>query len=242
MTVLNNVIRKARTVVLLVLITAVIGVSALSKYTDFSLKQYIGDKVGQSVSELLNKSTETASSNQPAKNSDIQSLIDSVEIADPGYTHYDREEWENPVKTFDGKRIRNYTLSISVNNESKNDTFKYLDPYTDEYITNTRLIDYDHIIPLNYVNGQIGDTWTTEQKHEYAFNIENGVNVHRSENRSKGAKGPSEYMPPKNQESYAYSWLVVANKYHIPLKQKDMDVIKKVLADTESVSIINPYK
>lgn len=177
------------------------------------------------------------------KDKNVTELINSIKVYDgKSGVAYNRDEWEKPAKRFNGKSIRNYSLSISVNNISKNDVFEYEDPYTDKTITNTRLIDYDHIIPLGYVHQQAGYKWSKDQKHEYAFNINNGVNVHRSENRAKGARGPSEYLPPKNQESYCYSWLVVANKYDIPLKLKDLDVIKKVLKDTSEVEIINKYK
>lgn len=188
-------------------------------------------------------STET-SYNLEAESADIQALIESVEIAEPNWeTEYQRDEYEQPVRKFDGESIRNYTLSISENNISKNNKdFEYIDPYTEEVITDVSEIDYDHIIPISYVHHQIGYKWDDAKKNEYAFDIEVGVNTHRSENRGKGSKGPSEYMPETNQEEYAYSWLVIAEKYDIPLRPEDMAVIKRVLNKTKSVSVINEYK
>ena len=48
-------------------------------------------------------------------------------------------------------------------------------------------------------------------------------------------------MPPANKEAYAYSWLVIANKYGIAISKADLEVIKETLKDTQSVSIINPH-
>lgn len=180
--------------------------------------------------------------NTKAKSIDIQKLIDSIELSEIKYFDYDRKDWEKPVRKFNGKSIRNYSLSISLNNVSKDDIFEYLDPFTGDIINETEVIDYDHIIPLSYVEAQIGDTWSNEAKNEYSFNIYNGVNTHRSENRAKGNKGPSKYLPAINKEEYCYSWLVIANAYSIPLRTDDMLTIKEILKDVDIIDVINSYQ
>lgn len=163
---------------------------------------------------------------------DILSLVDSIRVS----THenkekYNRDDWEKPAKKFtlDGEKVSRvkYDTYTSQYLISK-DPFVYKDPYTDKEITDIKIIDFDHIIPLNYV-AKYGDiNWTNEQKNKFAQDENVGVSVLNKENRRKGAKGPSEWLPKVNQGDYCYSWLLIAKEFGIALRQQDIDTCKVV--------------
>lgn len=186
---------------------------------------------------------------EQADQAKIQELINSVKVAEPTKVKYVRSEWDGDaiLTERDGKSYsaRDYNLYFSPfleeGSPATKDSIKYLDPYTNQYITSKKLIDRDHIIPLGYVHQHGGSDWDKAKKNQYAFDVTVSVDVHRTENRSKSDKGPAEYMPPANKEAYAYSWLVIANKYGIAISKADLEVIKETLKDTQSVSIINPH-
>lgn len=138
---------------------------------------------------------------------------------------------EKPAKKFilNGEKVSRvkYDTYTSQYLISK-DPFVYKDPYTDKEITDIKIIDFDHIIPLNYV-AKYGDiNWTNEQKNKFAQDENVGVSVLNKENRRKGAKGPSEWLPKVNQGDYCYSWLLIAKEFGIALRQQDIDTCKVV--------------
>lgn len=163
---------------------------------------------------------------------DLLKLVSEIRVSTHENTEkYNRDDWEKPAKKFtlDGEKVSRvkYDTYTSQYLISK-DPFVYKDPYTDKEITDIKIIDFDHIIPLNYV-AKYGDiNWTNEQKNKFAQDENVGVSVLNKENRRKGAKGPSEWLPKVNQGDYCYSWLLIAKEYGISLRQQDIDTCKIV--------------
>lgn len=163
---------------------------------------------------------------------DILSLVDSIKVS----THenkekYNRDDWEKPAKKFtlDGEKVSRvkYDTYTSQYLISK-DPFVYKDPYTDKEITDIKILDFDHIIPLNYISKYGDIDWSNEQKNNFAQDENVGVSVLNKENRSKGAKGPSEWLPKANQGDYCLTWLLIAKEHGIALRQQDIDTCKVV--------------
>jgi hypothetical protein len=184
---------------------------------------------------------------------DLQQLVKSVKIDDVNgeEINYDRDEWTSNSQWYecdeshecDGNytSIRSYSFYES---EWYNwDTKEYLDPYTGEFVESVKNTDYDHIIPLAYANEHGGYLWNNEQKKEFADDPSNGVCVNIHDNRAKGSKGPSEWLPEENEDDYCYTWLVIAENYGLSISQEDMDAILDTLskADESNLSLINDY-
>lgn len=163
---------------------------------------------------------------------DILSLVDSIKVS----THenkekYNRDDWEKPTKKFtlDGEKVSRvkydtYTSQYLISKEP----FVYKDPYTDKEITDIKILDFDHICPLMYLHRYSDLNWAKEQKNKFAQDENVGVSVLNKENRSKGAKGPSEWLPKANQGDYCYTWLLLAKEYGLALRQQDIDTCKVV--------------
>lgn len=105
----------------------------------------------------------------------------------------------------------------------------YTDPYTGNHISDVKDTDYDHIIPLAYAHNHGGSSWSPEKKKRFADDPSNGVCVNRHDNRAKGAKGPSEWMPERNQKWYCEQWLRIAKEWNLEIEEADMRTINGIL-------------
>ena len=86
-------------------------------------------------------------------------------------------------------------------------------PYSGDAVTDPSQIDIDHIIPLKWGHGHGGDRWSSLRKRALANDPENLLATSSSANRSKGAKGPDEWMPAINRCNYAQRWEGLIEKY-----------------------------
>ena len=57
-------------------------------------------------------------------------------------------------------------------------------------------LDLDHIVPLKFAHGHGADKWSRERKAMFANDLDNLILAKASLNRQKGAKGPTEWLPP----------------------------------------------
>ena len=92
-------------------------------------------------------------------------------------------------------------------------------PYTDDkvkYTSNPRDMDIDHIIPLRWAwtRGEAWK-WSKEKRVRFANDPDNLIAVDLSENRSKGARGPDQWLPPNEQyiTEYINLWNNLVIKY-----------------------------
>ena len=72
---------------------------------------------------------------------------------------------------------------------------RWNDPYTDEIFTSSRDMDIDHMVPLAWAHAHGADRWTADLRRKFANDPVNLFAVHASANRSKGARGPLEWLP-----------------------------------------------
>jgi len=163
---------------------------------------------------------------------DLLKLVSEIRVSTHENTEkYNRDDWEKPAKKFtlDGEKVSRvkYDTYTSQYLISK-DPFVYKDPYTDKEITDIKILDFDHLVPIFYCDKFSDLSWSKEQKNKFAQDENVGVSVLNKENRSKGAKGPSEWLPKANQGDYCYSWLLIAHEYGLALRQQDIDTCKLV--------------
>lgn len=168
-------------------------------------------------------------------------LIADIEVVDelPSVDNYNRETFEKPVKSYTLGGIKcnrnDYAWMSSPWYNSKDIT--YTCPYTGKVLENTDgpnkidfdLLDYDHIVPLRSAYNRGASEWSKNKQNEYAYDQWVGVDVLNSANRSKGDKGPLEYLPEKNIEDYCYSWLLICSKYDLKMTQAEIDLCKKYI-------------
>ena len=186
---------------------------------------------------------------------DLTKIINSVNTVKslPTYNDYDRTIFEKPVKTYklnNSTTNRNdYAWKTSPYFNEKD--YTYTCPYTGKIIKDSDdkkddkdfgTVDYDHIVPLKSAYLRGAKNWTNEQKNAYAYDQSVGVDVLNSANRSKGDKGPAEWLPDVNRGSYCYSWLVICNKYNLSMTEEEIkicnDEINKAIKNGETVTFM----
>lgn len=181
---------------------------------------------------------------------ELVKLTENIRVSGPETTEtYDRDKFEKPSHKFEfeGEKLtRNkYAWHISkwlIKNDETG--FEYYCPYTGIIITDPSKIDFDHIIPLQYTFYHGGYAWDDDKKNTYSYDFDIGVDVSQSSNRSKGAAGPSEWLPSENKDDYCYTWFVIANEYDISMTEKDISVCKlevlNAISSGEEIGMINP--
>ena len=162
---------------------------------------------------------------------DILDLVSQIRVSTYTNDDYNRDDWEKPAKQFiyNGKKVSRVKYDAYTSQYLISETpFKYKCPYSGKEITDISSLDADHIIPLKYIAKFSNVNWTKEQKNKFAQDENVVVSVLNKENRSKGSKSPSEWLPKENQGDYCYSWLLIAKEYGLALRQQDIDTCKLV--------------
>ena len=73
----------------------------------------------------------------------------------------------------------------------------WIDPYAGARVLDPRQVHIDHVIPLRWAWDRGADGWTPEKRRAFALDARFLLAVSGRENRSKGAKGPLEWMPDR---------------------------------------------
>lgn len=76
-------------------------------------------------------------------------------------------------------------------------------------------LDIDHIVPIHYAHTRGGADWPDSMKEQFANDPLNLIAVDDGLNQSKGARGPTEWLPPNHAYrcEYLYRWQSVLNRY-----------------------------
>jgi hypothetical protein len=170
------------------------------------------------------------------------SELSSLHVQSAQNVNYNRTEW----KTWDsvGKSCWNVREQI-VSTQAQSvklaadgcsiESVSLKDPYTGNVMSSTQTIDVDHVVPLGYVASHGGQSWSSEKKEQYANDTTAGhlIAVSSFANRSKGDKGPSEWMPSTNQCAYAEDFVGVLQKWGISVDPSDASYLQQKIASCE---------
>lgn len=112
---------------------------------------------------------------------------------------------------------------------------EWVDPYSGRKITSSSDIDIDHIVPLSYAAKHGGQEWDKDLKEQFANDLENLLATSAKENRSKGDKGPSEYMPSYKAYHCQYSkaFIYISDKYSLSITKDDYKSLENTLKSCE---------
>lgn len=162
------------------------------------------------------------------------SKLDKLVVAEPDGSEYKRSDYKHWI-TIEGSCDARETSMKMVGFKVDPKTckpqagFDYVDPYTGKTISDPRKLDLDHIIPLGFVNGHGGKSWSAEKKKQYANDVSTVLlPVDASANRQKGDKGPSAWMPSNKVYycQYGTKWVDIASKYGISITSADKKVLR----------------
>lgn len=172
-----------------------------------------------------------------ATDADPTTALKSLTIADEEEVDYDRGEW----KHWTGGKCDN-TREQALKERGENvkldgddcrvESGKWIGPYTGKTFTNSSDMDFDHVIPLSYAARHGGQAWSLEKKEQFANDLSQLELVEASANRSKGDKGPGDWMPDNEDYTCEYStkWVTTATKYGVSITKDDAKALEEGLA------------
>lgn len=116
---------------------------------------------------------------------------------------------------------------------------RWTDPYTGQVFTDPSDLDVDHIVALKDAHDSGGYAWTAEQKMRFANDPWNLIPVSASANRSKGSRGPDEWLPVNEAYrcSYLYRWEGMKEKYALSMSEGERAVVEYMIYSCESLHI-----
>ena len=107
---------------------------------------------------------------------------------------------------------------------------RWSDPYTGRIETDAGDLDVDHIVPLAWAWDHGADQWSRVRRERFANDPINLVPTDRGVNRSKGADGPDEWLPPDatGHCGYVLRFLRIARSYELTIGEAEARRIEAV--------------
>lgn len=87
--------------------------------------------------------------------------------------------------------------------------------FTGNVISDAKLLDIDHVVPLKWAWEHGAQDWSKAKRVKFANDPINLIAVEASLNRAKGAQGPDQWLPPKNQCQYIVRFLRIVKQYKL---------------------------
>ena len=107
------------------------------------------------------------------------------------------------------------------------------DFYTGEIVSVSRELDIDHVVPLRWAWERGASNWEPGKRREFANEPANLLPVSASANRSKGASGPLEWLPP--DESFACEYVLrfsrVTDMYELEIPAEEATLLEQLTSE-----------
>ncbi|MFW5823646.1 MAG: HNH endonuclease family protein [Marinobacter sp.] len=94
-------------------------------------------------------------------------------------------------------------------------TGRWISPFTGEVLQNAGDVDIDHVVPLAWAWERGASDWSGSRREAFANDPVNLLPVEAGLNRSKGARGPDEWLPPSGQCQYLARFLRIVKTYDL---------------------------
>ena len=96
---------------------------------------------------------------------------------------------------------------------------RWIDPYTDTIFMDASDLDVDHLVPLHWAWQRGAWSWSREHRVAFANDPINLIAVDDATNRSKGANGPLDWLPPNDayQCQYVLRFWRVSRMYNLEI-------------------------
>lgn len=190
------------------------------------------DSKGDSPQQPTEPGTETPADSKDALTAKLDSI--TLKNADENAV-YTPKEWKHWVGSPCDTREEVLKASGSdVVTDPKNCKIisgKWIEPYGKKTVTDSSKLDIDHIVPKSWAARNGGHKLSLEQKQAFANDFEGLSISDYSENRSKGDKGPSEYLPPNDEFKceYVTRFVNMVVKYDLTMPENDANAIRGVI-------------
>jgi hypothetical protein len=113
-------------------------------------------------------------------------------------------------------------------------TGRWISPFTNRVIQNAGDIDIDHVVPLAWAWERGASNWSDVKRERFANDERNLWPVEASLNRSKGAKGPNQWLPPSGACGYVARFYRLTRIYKLKALPKEADWIDAFIDECRS--------
>ena len=113
-------------------------------------------------------------------------------------------------------------------------TGRWLSPFSGKIIQNASDIDIDHVVPLAWAWRHGANQWTKEKREQFANDPVNLWPVELSLNRSKGARGPDQWLPPAGQCGYVARFFRLVKQYNLKPSRQEAAWIQAFITQCRS--------
>jgi hypothetical protein len=159
-----------------------------------------------------------------------------VAEAEPEPTEYERKlwrHWADVDKDCQDARqevlIRDSEVPVTYTDERqcRVATGKWTGPYTGTVVEDPSKVDVDHLVALQDAHVSGGWEWDADKRKAFANDEEHLLATTQFGNRSKGAKGPDEWLPPLEAYRCGYiaRWLAVKEGHELTMTAGEAAVI-----------------
>ena len=151
----------------------------------------------------------------------------------PAYKRSDWRHWTDADRDCQNERhellIRKSEVEVAFADDKQCRVVsgRWRDPYTGSVFTDASQLDIDHVVALKDAHESGGHAWSKTQKKAFANDPYNMVPVSSSANRSKGSKGPDEWLPPNPEYrcEYIYWWRGTKERYGLSLSTRERALV-----------------
>ena len=110
-------------------------------------------------------------------------------------------------------------------------TGRWISPFTGKVIQNAGDTDIDHVVPLAWSWDRGAGQWSRGKREKFANDPVNLWPVEASLNRSKGAKGPDDWLPPAGQCGYVARFFRIVKMYQLTPTTEETNWVRSFLAN-----------
>ncbi|WP_304451003.1 HNH endonuclease family protein [Nocardiopsis sp. YSL2] len=219
------------------LVATVVGVLAAAAFVLYQLG--VIDLEGLDTSAGDAPSSDAAAS---ASDTDQASAwLDEIRIEEeedpPGY---DRAMFPHWSTVGDGCNTRETVLArdgrdVEADDECRAVSGSWDSVYDGESFTDAGDLDIDHMVPLKEGWRSGAHAWTTEEREQFANDLERSPQLwaaSASSNRSKGDADPSDWMPPSEDFhcEYVAAWIEVKHEWDLTVDPDEEAALREVLS------------
>ena len=184
----------------------------------------------------------------PATSTPATTLTITVAPVPAGIPAYDRSDWRHWIdEDGDCQDARQEILiaesldqvTFETDRKCRVGTGRWYGAFTGVYVEDPGDLDIDHLVPLKNAHVSGAWAWNPAMKEEYANYLEDPdhlIAVTASANRSKGAKGPDEWMP-SNQDywcQYATDWAEIKEWWELTMTEPEAEAVMEMLRTCEN--------
>ena len=126
------------------------------------------------------------------------------------------------------------TVRFATDKSCRVVTGRWISLFTGNVIQNSSEIDIDHVVPLAWAWERGANNWSDARRERFANDERNLWPVEASLNRSKGARGPNEWLPPSGACSYVARFHRLTKIYKLKARPKETNWISAFIDECRS--------